>query len=158
MEKCRSFRGLDNVEYGIWINLLGRNSKKNQNSFDFVNTDEYEEINQSNSTICSVVDEDISISASQKYHELRVNRLDQLLKESVEVKEIALVELKNLEELYKLKVIDAIKSEEITSETQKLTLKSEFISTLKSSDEFISNINQYLCFSWENKRYFNVVF
>lgn len=143
----------------LWIGLLGRtNIKKGFDTFDFTNLNESFELNQSSSTICSSTDEDLVLSSSQKYHEQRIAKLDQLQKESEQSKELAHTELNNLERIFKSSVTDIIKSKSISSETEKLSLISSFISKLKDSEKLILNMNKYLCFSWENKRYFKVSF
>lgn len=147
---------IKNIE--ICIGLLGRNSKKGDfdpNDINFNNTDEHD---ASVSTICSIKDENKSISASQKYHEHRINKVEKLSQECIETKEKAHEEYKNLADIYKKTVTDVIESKGIKSEKEKLMLKNRFTSSLKESDELISNLNKYLCFSLENKRFFNVSF
>lgn len=98
------------------------------------------------------------MSASQKYHEQRIKTIEKLSKEAVETREKAQQEMKNLDALYKTSVTNMITSDKISSEKVKIKLRQEFISKLKDSDELISNMNKYLCFSLENKRFFNVSF
>lgn len=66
--------------------------------------------------------------------------------------------MKDLDELYKTSVTNMIGSGTVSSEKDKIKLRQEFISKLKDSDELISNMNKYLCFSVENRRFFNVSF
>lgn len=148
---------IKNIE--ICISILGRSSKKDNfddEFFSFNNDDD--KLDSSISTICSAVDEDKAISSSQKYHEKRIKKLSELNLESIATKEKAFEELKSLNSLYQATVSDVIATENITSETKKLKLKSSFISKLKDTDELIKNMNKYLLFSCENKRFFNVSF
>jgi hypothetical protein len=81
-----------------------------------------------------------------------------LSKECNETKEKAHLELKQLQDLYKATVIDAVDPKAKNIEKQKLKLKAEFVGKLKESEDLIGNMNKYLCFSLENKRFFNVSF
>ena len=83
---------IKNIE--ICIGLLGRNNKKDNFDDDFYSFNEEDKLDNSISTICSIIEEDKVISTSQKYHERRLNRLAELNKESIETKEKALEELK----------------------------------------------------------------
>ena len=145
-----------NIE--MCISLLGRHTKKGDvdpGSFDFnASGDE----NSSISTICTIRDEDKSVSSSQKYHEQRIKNIEKLSQECFETREKANQELKNLEAVYKQSVTSVIEVEGIKSDKRKLELKSKFIEKLKSTDDLISNMNKYLCFSVENRRFFNVSF
>ena len=146
---------IKNIE--ICISLLGINNKKEDAIPDDFSNDEIQNFDTSFSTICSDKDNEKLISVSQKYHEDRVERVDNLSQQCSKVKEQAQSELKNLEALYVKTVGEKIKSTDM-SEKNKIKLKRDFISTLKDSDEHISSINKYLCFSVENQRFFNVSF
>lgn len=78
--------------------------------------------------------------------------------ESSVTKEKAFEELRAIEEMYANDVTDVIEKEGITSSREQQKLKREFISKLTDSEELIANMNKYLCFSVENKRFFNVEF
>lgn len=67
------------------------------------------------------------------------------------------MELKNLDKIYKGKIEEELSAPGV-SEKDKIRIKSEFIESLKESDGLIKNMNKYLCFSVENRRFFNVSF
>lgn len=136
----------------ICIGLLGRNTKKGD--FDSGNVNYNDSESSDGSTLCTFKEDDNSVSSSQKYHENRMKTVENLSKESIETRDQANQELKNLEALYQKIVIEG----DFSNEKQKLKLKKEFNKKLTESDELIVNMNKYLCFSVENRRFFNVSF
>ena len=145
-----------NIE--VCIGLLGRATKKGDFGADEFGFNAPGDLNSSSSTVCTMREEEKSVSSSQKYHEQRIKNVEQLSKECSETKDKANQELKDLQALYKESVADVINGNPKISDKEKLKLKSDFISKLKDSDELICNMNKYLCFSLENKRFFNVSF
>jgi uncharacterized protein YdcH (DUF465 family) len=140
------------------ISLLGRTNVKKGglDPEDFIH-ESNDEINSSMSTICSIKDQDKAISASQKYHEERMAKVDDLDDLCAKTKDLAYAELKSLDAVYSKAVEEQLNTQGVT-EKQKIKLKTEFVSSIQESDSKIINLNKYLCFSVENQRFFNVSF
>lgn len=126
------------------------------NDFNVPDT-ENQDLDSSISTLCSNKDDEKQISVSQKYHESRVEKLENYAEMSKSLKHDAEKELKKLESKYSKTVDRACLMTGIT-ENEIVKMKNEFLNSLKDSEEEISSMNKYLCFTLENQRYFNVGF
>mmetsp|Transcript_24313 Transcript_24313/g.24233 ORF Transcript_24313/g.24233 Transcript_24313/m.24233 type:complete len:91 (+) Transcript_24313:1244-1516(+) len=90
------------------------------------------------------------MTSSQKFHEQRIKQINSLNQETSEIKDLAQQEFQDLKSLY-------ISGPSLPAKQQQ-KLREAFIKNLRDSDSLISNMNKYLCFSIENKRFFNVSF